>query len=193
MKVKQQTLKGFECEIDDVKSFITYYNKNAPLMQGHLLLLKGLVNEELLSFLDEKKVAYVQTDKTPLSIRKKRTTAVLEEENTPKFNLAEKANLVSPVSMIFHRTIRSGELIEVDENLVFFGRINSGALVQSTQSIQSFGIIDGILRSDGEYLIIKQIGLGSVIFHGEELKREDFTGKLKLVQYKNNTIEISEI
>jgi len=59
--------------------------------------------------------------------------------------------------------------------------------------VQLFGIIDGIIRSDGEYLLLKEIGQGSVFFHGEELEKSQFNGQLKLVKYENNSIEIKEI
>jgi hypothetical protein len=39
MKVKQQTLKGFEFDIDEGEAFKEYYTKNAPLIKGHLLIL----------------------------------------------------------------------------------------------------------------------------------------------------------
>jgi len=196
MKVKQQTLKGFECEIESTEDFIQYYSKNAPLMQGHLLILLGNVSNDVKIFLDEKNTPYIDGTQTPLQTRKKRSTAVLEEVKVAE--IVEKTNektneRTEGVSVVFHRTIRSGEAIHIDENLVFFGRINSGALVETTGSVQSFGIIDGIIRSEGEFLIIRNIGLGSVVFHGEELDKTLFNGELKLVEYKNAAIKIKEI
>ena len=79
MKVKQQTLKGFEFDIDDGEAFKEYYLKNAPLMQGHLLILTGEVNGEIQSFLDEKNAAYVNANERTLLTRKKRTKALLED------------------------------------------------------------------------------------------------------------------
>ena len=193
MKVKQQTLKGFECEIDDAQAFISYYTKNAPLMQGHLLILKGSVDAEVKSFLDEKNAAYIDANETILLTRKKRSTAVLElpeqEEPTEVKGIAEaKRN-----TTVYHRPIRSGEAIESEDDLVFFARINSGALIESSRSIQVFGIIDGLVRSDGAYLLLKNIGKGSVVFHGEELDKSQFNGQLKLVEYKNNAIVMKEV
>jgi len=193
MRVKQQTLKAFECEIDNAEEFIQYYTKNAPLMQGHLLILQGDVNDEVISFLQDREIAFVNHNKTPLQTRKKRSKAVLEVPSSEPV-LKENAPVKKDgVEMIFHRTIRSGEAIHSDENLVFFGRINSGAVIESTASIQTFGIIDGLVRCEGEYIIIKNIGLGSVFFHGEELDKSQFNGQLKLVNYKNSAIEIKEI
>ena len=192
MKVKQQTLKGFECEIDDAETFKAYYTKNAPLMQGHLLILKGQVDAQTKAFLDEKSVAYIDTNEKNLQTRKKRSTAVLElpevetiaEEKSPKIQVS---------NCIYHRTIRSGEAIKTDESLVFMGRINSGALIESSNSIQIFGIIDGLVRGNGDYLLLKSIGKGTVVFHEEELDKSQFNGQLKLVEYKNGAIVMKEV
>jgi len=192
MKVKQQTLKGFECEIDDAQVFKKYYTKNAPLMQGHLLILKGTVGSEVKNFLDEKNVAYVDANEKNILTRKKRSTAVLQVLNEQDEN-PHLAGDIKKETMVFHRTIRSGEAIEAQGDLVVFGRINNGALIQSGSSIQVFGIIDGIIKSDGQFLLLKEIGKGSVTFHGEELDKSQFNGTLKLVQYLNNAIVIKDV
>jgi len=192
MKVKQQTLKGFECEIDDAQAFKKYYTKNAPLMQGHLLILKGSVDADVKNFLDERNVAYVNANETSILTRKKRSTAVLqvpEEEN----EVVSLDKTVEKETMVFNRTIRSGEAIETNNDLVIFGRINSGALIQSKSSVQVFGIIDGIIKCDGQFLLLKEIGKGSVTFHGEELDVSQFNGTLKLIQYSNNAIMIKDV
>ncbi len=192
MKVKQQTLKGFECDIEDEASFKEYYNKNAPLMQGHLLILKGSVTAGIKAFLEEKNAVFVDANEKTLLTRRKRSTPVLDlpEAKTP---CAPEEGSKMKQSTIYHRPIRSGELIESDDNLVFLGRINSGALIESTSSIQLFGIIDGLVRSDGDYLLLKDIGKGNVIFHGEELDKSQFDGQLKLVEYKNSAIVMKEV
>jgi len=188
MKVKQQTLKGFECEIDDTESFKAYYTKNEPLMQGHLLMLKGNVDDELKLFLETKKVAYIDSNKNPLNTRKKRSNAVLENLHVETKPVKEEIPKHNGINMVFERTIRSGEAIHVDEDLVFFGRINSGALIETTKSVQVFGIIDGLIKCEGDYLVLKKIGLGSVVFHGEEIDKSIFDGNLKLIRYKNGLI-----
>jgi len=192
MKVKQQTFKGFECEIDETEAFQNYYTKNAPLMQGHLLILKGNVTQEVTDFLDKNKAIYIEANDKTLLTRKKRTSTVVES-NEVEVKQEVKQDEAKGSSLIYHRTIRSGEEICIDDNLVFTGRINSGALIESSRSIQVFGIIDGLVRSDGEYLLLKDIGKGTVVFHGEELEKSQFNGQLKLVEYKNAQIVIKEV
>lgn len=193
MRVKQQTLKGFECEIEDAQAFILYYTKNEPLMKGHLLILSGAVSSEVKSFLDEKNAAYVDTNEKTLLTRKKRSTAVLELPELEESVTAKSTSMAKKNSTVYHRPIRSGEAIESEDDLVFFARINSGALIESSRSIQVFGIIDGLVRSNGAYLLLKEIGKGSVVFHGEELDKSQFNGQLKFVEYKNNAIVMKDV
>lgn len=189
MKVKQQTLKVFEFEIDESRAFIEYYTKNAPLIQGYLLMLSGNVTAEVLKFLDEKEAVYIDTNTKPLQMRKKRTAAVLDEPSAHgNVSLAEESSVAGRSPKVYYRTVRSGEEIYSDEELVFFGRINSGAVIESSRSIQVFGIIDGLVRSEGEYLLLQHIGQGSVFFHGEELDASRLDGKLKLIKYDNGII-----
>lgn len=188
MKVKQQTLKGFEFNIDDIESFKVYYIKNEPLIQGHLLILKGLVNNEIKLFLDEKKAAYIDANTSSLLMRKKRVATALMDSSLPFINKDEKVLKSNVKNRVFYRTVRSGESICVDKDLVFFGRINSGAVIESSSSIEIFGIIDGLIRCEGEYILLKEIGLGTVFFHGEELDKSQFNGQLKLIQYKDGLI-----
>lgn len=192
MKVKQQTLKGFEFDIDEGEAFKEYYTKNAPLIKGHLLILSGNVDAGIKSFLDEQNAAYVDTNEKSLLTRKKRSTAVLEDVDTQEKESAAESTKGKDVS-VYYRTIRSGEAINSQSDLVFFERINSGAVIECSKSVQVFGIIEGLIRCDGEYILLKEIGQGTVLFHGEELDKSQFDGRLKLVKYNKNAIVIKEI
>ena len=188
MKVKQLTLKAFEFEIEDDEAFIEYYSKNAPLIQGHQLILKGKVSPGVKAFLEAKKAVYVDLNEQTLVTRKKRSTAVLEESTSYQDRAVPSETKVSSKACVYYRPIRSGEDIESSDDLVFFGRINSGAVIECSRSVQIFGIIDGLVRSDGEYILLKEIGQGSVFFHGEELDKSQLNGGLKLIKYENGIV-----
>lgn len=188
MKVKQLTLKAFEFEIEDDEAFIEYYSKNAPLIQGHQLILKGRVSADVRAFLEDKKAVYVDLNEKTLITRKKRSTPVLEEQTNATVMATADVEKATEKSSVYYRPIRSGEGIESENDLVFFGRINSGAIIECSRSVQIFGIIDGLVRSDGEYLLIREIGQGSVYFHGEELDKSHLDGKLKLIKYEDGIV-----
>jgi len=198
MKVKLLPLKALNFELDRTQLLTQYYSKNATWIQDRLLILIGDVNAETTRFLDEKNVAYINAQEKSVLTRKKRSSAVLQEPtlqepSTQTATLAPDTPVADKNSATFYRPIRSGEAMELEEESVFFARINSGAIISSSHSVQVFGIIDGIVRSDGEYLLLKEVGQGSIFFHGEELDKSQFNGQLKLVTYENNSIVIKEI
>ena len=188
MKVKQLTLKAFEFEIEDDQVFIEYFSKNAPLIQGHQLILKGKVTQEVKAFLEDKKAVFVDLNEKVLLTRKKRSTPVLDEPKSDDENVVSAVAEHHKSASAYYRPIRSGEGIESSDDLVFFGRINSGAVIECSGSVQVFGIIDGLVRSDGEYLLLREIGQGSVYFHGEELDKSQFDGQMKLIKYENGIV-----
>ena len=188
MKVKQLTLKAFEFEIEDDEAFIEYYSKNAPLIQGHQMILKGDVSTKIKAFLDAKKAVYVDANEQTLITRKKRSSPVLDDVQTRQEPESIQAVDIKKKVTVYYRPIRSGEGIDSEDELVFFGRINSGAIIECSRSVQIFGIIDGLVRSDGEYLLLKEIGQGAVFFHGEELDKSQLDGKLKLIKYENGIV-----
>ena len=81
----------------------------------------------------------------------------------PKDNIQKQEALEKPVSKdkikIYERPIRSGEEINEELPVVVFGRINSGAKLFCTQSVSIYGIIDGLVQCDGEYIVLN--GLSS--------------------------------
>jgi len=96
---------------------------------------------------------------------------------------------------VYYRPIRSGEEIKTDMPINIFDRINSGARVITESSIEIFGIIEGIVACNGDYMIIKQISpKGNVLFHDEALDRKLFnSNELMLVTYKDGTTNIARV
>ena len=134
---------------------------------------------------------YVNMHETPLMTRKKKSTVALESE-TPVMSTTAQ-NLTPKQSKVVDRPIRSGEAIDTESSMTFLGRINSGAVIDSSASLEFFATIDGLIRAEGDYLILRDIGKGNVFFHGEELDKTAFQGPLKLVEYKQDGLVIKEI
>jgi septum site-determining protein MinC len=90
-------------------------------------------------------------------------------------------------TLVFEKTIRSGEEIVHDGDVTIFGRVNSAAKVIAEGNIEVYGTIDGLVQSDGDYMIVKDLGKGHIIFNGDILEKELFDGNLKKVTYSSNT------
>ena len=55
MKVRQQNIKSFDIEIEDEVEFFAYFNKNLPLLQSHLMILRGKVSDGVKVYLQNKR------------------------------------------------------------------------------------------------------------------------------------------
>jgi len=193
MKLKQQNLKAFELTIDDEEQFQSYFLKNAPLMQGHLLVLTNSPTKELSSFLRDRNFCFVSTQSCELNSRKRQYVTIQEEEKTEPIKSEEK--VITPIAeekTILHRPVRSGETINAKGDIVVFGRVNSGSRLNIDGNGEFFDIIDGTINCNGDYLILKSIGNGSVIFNSETIDKDVLKSSLHLVTYKDGII-IKEI
>jgi len=197
MKLKQQNLKAFELTIDDEEQFRSYLSKNAPLMQGHLLVLTNSPTENLSAFLKEQNFCFVSTENCELNSRKRQSVRVQEEakvEEKPE-PIKKEEKIATPLvekKTILHRPVRSGETINAKGDIVVFGRVNSGSLLNIDGNGEFFDIIDGTINCNGDYLILKSIGNGSVIFNSEVINKEVLKSSLHLITYKDGII-IKEI
>lgn len=173
MNVRQQNIKSFDIEIEDEVEFFTYFNKNLPLLQSHLMILRGKVSNGVKVYLQNKKVAFV--DANEVNISTKRAKKVEPQESVTKIEPKVQEPTVEEKecekSLLISRTVRSGENIEHSADITIFGRINSGAKIIGEGNVQIFGIVEGEVQSQGDYILLQGIGnSGHVVLHDEKVE-----------------------
>jgi septum site-determining protein MinC len=188
MKTKQKHLKVLEIIIDDKSEFFSYADKNYLLLKNFLFELSGNVDSEVKEFLDSRNISYVTSDvfKSKEMFRKKSSGSLNDL-------LKNKKSDEKPKKITINETLRSGQEIDVDVDLTIFGRINSGSRVISSKNIEVFNEIDGTVICNGDYLVIKSINNGSVMFKDTILDPEDFDGSYKIVYLENNQVKMKEL
>lgn len=79
--------------------------------------------------------------------------------------------------------------------IVIFGRVNSGAKVFCEESMSVYGIIDGLVQCDGEYMVLSGISpRGHVIFNGEIVERLHVKENvLQKIAMREGLLDIKEI
>ena len=87
--------------------------------------------------------------------------------------------------ILVDKNLRSGEAIKADSDVVVTGRINSGALVETSKNAVILDVVDGDVRVDGDFVIIKTIKKGSVMLKGVLLDKDALDGELKMAFYKD--------
>jgi septum site-determining protein MinC len=196
MIVKQKNLRVFHITVSSKENFVDYLKKNKILLMEFFLLIDGEVDESIEKILENEGMCYknISTCKLKLSSVKKELATLAPKQVEQKEMILEE-----PISKdklkIYERPIRSGEEINEELPVVVFGRINSGAKLFCTQSVSIYGIIDGLVQCDGEYIVLHGLSQrGNLIFNGEIIERELLQDNvLQKITLKNNTIDIIKV
>ena len=194
MIVKQKNLRVFHITVEEKNSFLDYLKKNRVLLMEFFLLIDGEVDESIEKILDSEGFCYKN-----ISTCKLRFSSVKREVEPKVPKKREEIALEEPILKeklkVYERPIRSGEEINEELPVVIFGRINSGAKLFCTQSVSIYGIIDGLVQCDGDYIVLYGLGKrGNLIFNGEIIDRELLQNSvLQKIALKNNTIDITKV
>jgi len=196
MIVKQKNLRVFHIHIEKKEKFFEYFEKNKILLKEFFLLIDGEVDEQICDTLKKESICFTNINncKVKLSnVKKELTTPKIEKKEELKDKPVQ--SLPSEKLKIYERPIRSGEEITEELPMVVFGRINSGAKVFSSQSVSIYGIIDGLVQCDGDFVVLNGIGqAGNLIFNGEIIDKDILKKDvLQKITMSNNVIKVKEI
>lgn len=117
----------------------------------------------------------------------------IEQEIKAPIEVAPTPKASSGTRLVINRVLRSGENIQNDGDVVVFGRVNSGAKVISGGCVEIFEEIDGLVECEGEYMIIRSIGKGSVVFKNETVKKESLIYDLNRLFFENAKLQIKKV
>jgi len=196
VSVKQKNLRVFHITIEDKESFLDYLKKNIIILKEFFLLLDGKVDKSIEKILEDECLCYKNISNCKLKLSSVKKDIEIEE---PRLEYKKEQTIDKPISKeklkVYDRPIRSGEEINEELPIVVFGRINSGARLFSSQSISIYGIIDGLVQCDGDYIVSQGIGqFGNLIFNGEIIDKEIFKKDvLQKITFNNSKIEVKEV
>ncbi len=198
MKCKQYTIKVIEIGIDDSKSVIEFLEINYELLKNHLLSLKGKMDNNLKSYLEEKGFRYVNNMDLP-SGRAKDITLVAPDTNTTVENTPEEEeieelyqNMGSPLKII-KTPLRSGQYVEYDGSVLITERMNSGAKIAALGSVIALGTVEGDISSVGDCIIMPPTKRGNILFHGVKIDNETLKYPINRIMFVNDRIIIKPL
>ena len=180
-------------------------DKNIILLKDYFLLINGTLTPKMKEYLEEKGTCFKEADTCNLKFSTKSNTSIKndiidKEERQESQEVVKYVEVTSEPEVIehaktllFQKPIRSGEEVIHDGDITIFGRVNSAAKVLAEGNVEIYGCIDGLVQCDGEYMIIKEIGKGYVVFNGDILEKELFNGKLKKVTCSETGAVIKDI
>jgi septum site-determining protein MinC len=185
MKIRQKTIKVLELYIDDFDKLVSYVQKNLDFLKKYYILIHGNICEKSIDYLTncglifEKKLLF-----------ENHQNIFRKNSNTSLNNVLKQKE---QGRVIYNRPIRSGEEINSNRDVVIFGRVNSASRVFCSQNVEVYGQINGTVICNGDYMIIKEINSGVVMFHEQLLNKKSFNGKIKKISLKNSEINIEEL
>ncbi len=196
MRVTQKNVRVFHIEIDEEEAFLDYFQKNLPLLKEFFLLIDGNITQAIVSVLDQSGVCYKEIGTCAIRLGNIKKEPSAFQEVAPKaIKQSKEAEKPSCQLRVFDRPIRSGEEIHEASAMAIFGRVNSGAKVFCDESMSIYGIIDGLVQCDGEYLVMNGITpRGHLIFNGEIVERNLIKeNKLQKITIREGLLEIKEV
>ena len=197
MKVTQKNVRVFHIEIDDEQAFLDYFRKNSLLLKEFFLLIEGNITKNIAFVLEQSGVCYKEINGCNIRLGSLKKELIPLEESPSKEIQDDKIEESKPIKKlkVFDRPIRSGEEIHESLPVVIFGRVNSGAKVLCEESMAIYGVIDGLVQCDGEYLIVNGMtSRGHLIFNGEIIERSSIKDAvLQKITMREGLLEIKEM
>jgi len=166
MKTKQYSIKVFELDIEDNKSFFDFIDKFKPILNKYLLVLNGNVTQEIKNYLIENNLAFT-------------TDTSLQSKSKSKPEHIKSSDL-----KIIDTIVRSGTEIISNDDLLVLNRVNSGSIIETDGNFLGLSLVDGKIICNGNFMLIKKSKKSMIIFNGtditDEIGNETFyTVKLK--------------
>ncbi len=188
MRAKQKNLRIFELEITNDQEFFDYMDKNLILLKDFFLLLQGKISDDVINYLEEQGLCYKIAEDCNIKIPSKQSSTENRAIIPPK-EAHDKAtsSVVTKVvkeyikTLLIQQPIRSGREVIHEGDITIMGRVNSAAKVIAEGNVEVYGVVDGMIQCDGDYMIVKELGKGYIIFNGDILERELFDGNIKKI------------
>jgi len=210
MQIKQRNLRVFHAVVDDEKAFLEFLEKNTPLLREFFLLIEGEVTKGIVLYLQEAGICFRDISNCNLKLSspkrdkddrekirpKQESLLPKEEKKVTKEEIIESKEPEKEAGLeVFNRPIRSGEELHLDSDCVIFGRVNSGAKLFCEKSLTLYGIIDGFVQCDGEFIILRGISPKGVLLFGGELVSSNLleSDKLQKITSLGKEIKVEEI
>jgi septum site-determining protein MinC len=208
IKAKQKTVRIFDINIEDEKEFFPYMDKNLILLKEYILVISGDITNEITKYLEGHNICFIVAEDCNLKIKSKSNSDtksdIIQKEKSELPKNVDKITINSHQddkvqdepklkTLLLERPVRSGEEIIHEGDVTIFGRVNSASKVLAEGNVEVYGLIDGLIQCDGDYMVVKELGKGHIIFNGDILEREMFDGNLKKVTYSSSGVEIKDI
>lgn len=178
MKTKQYSLSVLEVVLTDKDEFISFFEKNYLIFKNHLISINGNEDDEIKNYLDSKKLVYTFNKDLP----KKQ----VKQKQPLQQHIEQKKDL-----KVVDKLVRSGQELNVDGDLLLLNRVNSGGSVITNGTLIITQLVDGSIRCNGNFMMLKASNKANIVFHGLEIDNNLLQGRLNRIELVNEDIRIT--
>lgn len=181
MKTRQHNQRVIVLEEQNEDDIIKFLHKNALLLMRFVINFKSPISQNLQSTLKELNLCYFVgvIESKPTQSEQEKIEKLNADSTSQRESLEAKSSqndLDKPKSCanstkIIHK-VRSGEEITHNGHLHILGDITSGAKISASGSVTIFGDCYGVLEVRGEFLILRRLHSGYIVFDDEKLNAD---------------------
>jgi len=192
MHVKQYTVKVCEFIITDDNECINFFNKNYDLFKDHLIVINGQLSEDVKKYLHKKELKFVNNVELPKKKEHKQKT--IKETKQEIIPTEEKPTDIEQNQLtVLDTLVRSGREINIDGDLLLLNRVNSGATIETKGNLIITQIVEGSIRCNGSFMMLKASPKAVIVFQGVEVDNTFLSERLNRVDLINNEIVITPV
>ena len=194
-------MKVCETYLNDEDKFISFFNINYQFFKEHLIVINGDVSKSVEDFMNEKGLSFLVNTTLPNAKGNRSIDANLENEKNRYINATKKlesellklSEKKSTNIKVLDSLVRSGQELKIDGDLLLLNRVNSGATISIEGNLIITQIVDGSIRCNGEFMMLKASNKANIVFHDVEVDNNYLQDRLNRVELINNEIKITPV
>ncbi len=207
MKTRQYSLKVCELTISNDDEFIAFFDANYPIFKDYLIVINGEVSKNIQTYMNNKKLMFMTNVKLPIGHTRQAVeheielikeqyilaTEKLEKELSNIKKLPDKDDKPKNNLKVLDTLVRSGNELKIEGDLLLLNRVNSGGRIVIEGNLIVTQIIEGSIRCNGNFMMIKASPKANIVFHDTEVDNEYLSDRLNRVELVNNEIVITPV
>ncbi|NQY22119.1 MAG: hypothetical protein HRT40_12585 [Campylobacteraceae bacterium] len=201
MRTRQYSVKVCEMTLTNENEFISFFDINHELFKDYLIVINGKSSQMIQDYLNEKDIKYLFNVNLPKSQGRITAEKVIQEQQ--EIHEIKQKKITEELSKLSNRLqnnlkvrdtlVRSGQELNIKGDLLLLNRVNSGATINIDGNLIITQIVDGLIKCNGNFMIIKTSSKANILFHNQEIEYESLMDRLNKIEYIDNKIVITPI
>jgi septum formation inhibitor MinC len=191
------------CEIalTDENEFISFFDTNYNLFKDHLIVINGNPSVNIEEYLNEKELKFLFNVTLPKGKGRKAVDQEIQDQKNKliakqeelEAELSKLSDKVQNNLTVLDTLVRSGQELKIDGDLLLLNRVNSGASIYINGNLIITQIVEGSIRCNGNFMMLKASPKANIVFHDVEVDNSFLKERLNRVELKNNEIVITPV